>query len=158
MRWIVFVLVCVPMQVSALSCMRPSVERSFQIANDVDDLYVIVNGKLSFDQSDWPIRDKSMRDKPDVDVPAFVDGSSLGARGFLTPFKDKITLNAQCFGPWCGRAVNGRDHLMFLRKTDQGYVQDVDPCGSMMFAEPAPDQLKAVQRCLNGGRCVPKSP
>lgn len=153
-RWLALILALIPMQAAALSCIAPSVERAFQIANDVDDLYLVVEGQLSFDLSDWPKRDKSMNDKPDVDVPARVTGRSLSRAGFLHPFKRDITLNAQCFGPWCGYIESGRDYILFLRKTDQGFVQDVDPCGSTFFADPKPAQLKSLQRCLNGGRCL----
>jgi len=76
-RWLGVLLALMPIQVAALSCIQPSVERSFQYASASDDLYAVIAGRLTFNPSDWPIRDKSMNEKPDVDVPARFDGSSL---------------------------------------------------------------------------------
>jgi len=157
-RWLAFVLALVPMQANALSCLRPTVERAFEWANEIPEQVIIVTGRVIFNSRDWPKRDKSMNAKPDVPVPARVDGKALSRKGFTTPFRRKITLMSVCYGPWCGFTQSGQDQLLFLKKTEAGYVQDVDPCGSSMLANPTQDQLNTVVACMNGAPCTPKEP
>jgi hypothetical protein len=148
MRLIAIVLsMLVPAQAMALSCVRPTVERSFAQAQASDDYYAVVRGRLTFDESKIPKTQLNSNDAP---------GSSLSQAGFKTPFDRKITIELRCFGPWCGSAVSGSEYLGFMKNTASGYALSIDPCQSQVFPEPTPQMLDAVTDCLNGAACSPK--
>lgn len=158
MRLIAIVLsVLVPAQAMALSCVRPTVERSFAQAQASDDYYVVVRGRLTFDESKIPKTQLNSNDAPELTkIPATMSGSSLSQAGFKTPFDRKITIELRCFGPWCGSAVSGSEYLGFMKNTASGYALSIDPCQSQVFPEPTPQMLDAVTDCLNGAACSPK--
>jgi hypothetical protein len=153
MRWLWFVLACLPVQVAALSCVEPSVQRTFLSVADAAPAYVIVHGTIEYDLSAWPDRDSTAKEQPTEFIPARVTGQSLSSSGFKTDFTAPVTLVSYCLGPWCGGAASGGDYLMFLRKTETGYEQDIAPCADKIFTNPTKAHLRAVRRCFNGRPC-----
>jgi hypothetical protein len=146
--------VLVPAQAMALSCIPPSVERSFGYAQDAEELYVVVSGELTFDERKIPQRPKNPNNAPKLTlIPATLSGQSLSKAGFVTTFDQLITIELRCFGPWCGSVTSGAEHLAFMKKTDAGYTLNVDPCNSAVFSKPTPQMLDAVTGCMNGAKC-----
>lgn len=149
-----FVLCWLPMQALALSCLAPSVERSFLRYDAAEEIYVVVHGRLTLDESDLP--EGMTQDPPPPKrtlLAAHLRGSSLRATGFDLPFDQELMLEVTCLGPWCGGARNGESVLAFVRKDAEGYVLVASPCGGAIFERPRPAMLKAARQCLNGGAC-----
>ncbi len=107
-------LICLvlPVQALALSCMKPSVTRTFKEIHAAPETYIIVEGRLTLDASKLPETDLTNQSPPELTrVPAILSGTSLSRAGFDAPFAREITLEVACFGPWCGGAQNGMEVL-----------------------------------------------
>lgn len=159
-RALLFVLgvaMCAP--AFALSCLPPDVAQSYIRAAEATEPYIVVRGQLSFDPARLPSTDMIPQRKPaHTLIPARLTGQALTRSGFDQAFDRAITLDVQCFGPWCASAVPGIEYLGFLERRDGGYVLAVDPCGGMAHPEPTPAMLDQVLTCLQGGPCAPKRP
>ena len=139
----------------ALSCIQPDVARSYAQAAEAEERYLVVHGTLTFNESRLP--DAGYNDSAaSTRIPAQLNGMALSRSGFDHPFDKAITLEVQCFGPWCGGAKSGLPYLGFVRVDGSGYTFAVDPCGSLGFAEPTPQMLDQAKRCMQGGACKPK--
>jgi hypothetical protein len=139
----------------ALSCIAPSVERSFDWASASEESYVIVHGRLTVDEIALPRGGNGEFQPPEMTkVPAILLGKSLNLDGFKVPFDQEITLEVACFGPWCGSVRNGEDVLAFVRKDGARYAMGVNPCGGTIFSAPSRKLLKTVKACLRGGACA----
>ncbi|MGJ8626223.1 MAG: hypothetical protein ACSHXB_04610 [Sulfitobacter sp.] len=152
MRILIFVLaLAAPLPALALSCVRPSVERTYDRAQKSPDAYVVVYGRLTTDGRKMPRADKSSQKAPKMTrIPAMISGQSLSKSGFRTPFDQNITLEVACFGPWCGSVGNSTEVLAFIKRGKNGYTLEIDPCGGNVFASPKPAMLKQAQRCMRG--------
>ncbi|KIN62494.1 hypothetical protein Z946_1354 [Sulfitobacter noctilucicola] len=155
MRFMLFLLALMaPVPALALSCLAPSVERSFAQFDAAEEVYIVVHGRLTFDPDQLP---EGMTQDPlppnETLVPARLKGLSLTHSGFTLPFDQELTLEVQCAGPWCGGAQTGEDVLAYLRKDDGAYFLAISPCGGSVFGTPRPAMLKKVQRCLAGAKC-----
>ncbi|WP_338549303.1 hypothetical protein [Roseovarius phycicola] len=140
----------------ALSCIRPDVANTYKRAAEAEEIYVVIHGTLTFDQTLAPDNDLTNQNRPDTLIPARLNGTSLSRDGFVSTFRRNISLVLQCFGPWCGGAVSGAEYLAFLQKTDAGYRMIIDPCGSLVFPEPTQAQLDQARSCMRGQRCSPR--
>ncbi|MBZ8118128.1 hypothetical protein KUD11_05655 [Roseovarius sp. LXJ103] len=145
-------------QAAALSCMAPDVAATYLRADAAQGAYVVVNGKIIFDEKRLPATDwENQRDTPtQTPIPAQMVGKSLGPGGFETPFDRAITLNVLCTGPWCAGARSGAAVLAFVERSEAGYTVTLGPCGGDVFA-PTPEVLSTVQRCFEGGACAPQT-
>ena len=154
---VLFLALMLPVQAAALSCSRPSVERTYAAVAAAKETYVIVQGRLTFDPRKLP-RDGDGARKPAklTRIEARLAGKSLTSNGFSVPFDHPVTLEVACFGPWCGRAENGGQVLAFLKRSKDAYALEVNPCGGSVFANPKPKMLKQVVRCHQGGNCKAK--
>ncbi|KNX40569.1 hypothetical protein ROTO_29110 [Roseovarius tolerans] len=144
----------------ALTCLPPDVARTYQQAAEAEEAYIVVHARLEFDadalpRTDWQDQAAS---PPHTLIPARMTGHALTKTGFDLRFDRAITLDAQCFGPWCAGAIPGTSYLAFLQRTQDGYLLALDPCGGMGFADPTPETLRRVETCYSGGRCDPQSP
>lgn len=141
----------------ALSCLPHDIARSFDEAARAAETYIVVHGVLNFEETALPRVDMSRQQDvpPDTLIPARLTGKALSHDGFVTDFDRAITLNAQCFGPWCAGAVPGTDYLAFLEQRADGYRLTINPCGGFGFAEPSPETLRQVRQCFDGGPCDP---
>ena len=143
----------------ALSCLPPDVARTYQQAAEAEEAYIVVHARLEFNadalpRTDWQDQAAS---PPHTLIPARMTGQALTKTGFDLPFDRAITLDAQCFGPWCAGATPGTAYLAFLERRADGYLLALDPCGGMGFADPDADALLRVQTCFNGGPCQAQS-
>ncbi|MDR9392737.1 MAG: hypothetical protein RI571_00280 [Roseovarius sp.] len=155
--WFCIALIFMAGPAVALSCLRPDVARSFHRADAAPETYLVVHGKLGFDESLLPERNlRSWQGAPaETLVPAVLKGKSLSKAGFETDFDRQITLKVQCFGPWCGGAVSGIDYLAFVENDSGDFFLTLGPCGGFDFPRPDAEMLETVLRCFRGGRCEP---
>lgn len=148
------VAICAPLPALALSCAEPSVARGFHAASAAPETYVVVHGRLSFDEGALP---KGMTDPAppkQTKLPARITGTSLSMAGFIHHFDREITLEVLCFGPWCGGAVDGMGVLAFVEKADGRYTMTIDPCGGFVYPNPSEDQINTIQQCFRGESCL----
>lgn len=141
----------------ALTCLPHDVARTFQQAAEAEEPYIVVHGALQFDETRLPKMDMANQHQtpPETLIPAQITGKALSHDGFTIPFDRKITLNAQCFGPWCAGATSGADYLAFLEKRADGYRLSVTPCGGFGFGSPSQEMLDTVKACFRGEQCDP---
>lgn len=138
----------------ALSCRRPDVARSYQMADAAPDTYIIVLGELDFDTSRLPTG--SGPGKKAVKLPARLHGRTITRADFSDWIDRTITLNVQCVSAWCGSVPRGEDMLMFLRQTGDSYTLDAGPCQGLVFIRPDWGMIDTARRCLRGGPCQPR--
>jgi len=137
----------------ALSCMAPDVTEAYRIAQHSDDRYIVVRGTLRFDASKLP-KTLNNNNRPHNPIPARITGEALTKSGFDFAFDRDITLDVECFGPWCGAATPDTLYLAFLRQGENGYVMSPDPCHTLSFPEPTQDMLDRVALCFKEGSCA----
>lgn len=155
MRLIAFVLALVaPVPALALSCLAPSVERSYASFAAAEETYIVVHGRLTLDVSKLP-KGMSATNRPPrmTKIKAKLRGTSLGRSGFGLPFDQGVTLEVTCLSHWCGAVQNGEDLLAFVRKDADGYAMRISPCGGSVFATPKPAMLTQVERCMANKNC-----
>ena len=109
-----------PGPAAALSCIRTTPTDAFQRADESPDRYVVVHGRLDFDQSRAP--EGYDEDASDVTLPARLSGQALNRDGFTTPFDVSLDLTLQCAGPWCGTIARDVDQLLFVKVLERGYA------------------------------------
>lgn len=155
---LIFSLIAVP--AFALSCMPYNAVHAYLDADGDVAPYLIVLGRLTFDDTQLPHVDWRKPDevRPDNRFTANLVGHSLTRQGFVTPFQDEITLNVQCAGPWCGGLDDDKDHLTFLKMTDGGLLLETGPCGGFAFVDPDPKVLSRIKACIRGEKCDPDLP
>lgn len=144
----------------ALSCTPHRVDETYAEAEAAADAYRVVHGVLHFDERLLPRVDMASQDRvpPETRIPARITGQALGRGGFVTPFAAEITLEIQCFGPWCAGAGSDMPYLAFLRQTREGYALRITPCGGFAFAKPSQEALQLVISCQAGGPCLQDLP
>lgn len=150
----------VPSAGFALSCMPYNAIAAYKDAATSDDSYVVVHGKLTFDESKLPKVDWNRQDevKPDNHLTGRIDGQSLTKAGFTAQFVRDIDINVMCAGPWCAGLSDGADYLVYLKKVGDGYLLENNPCGGFAFQDPDDDTLSKVTACIQGKRCDPALP
>lgn len=156
MRSLFFILALVaPMPALALSCLAPSVERSYaQYAAD-EDLYYVVHGRLTLDMSELPNRATQNKLPPEMTkIEGQLSGSVLTPTGFKQPFEQDLLLEVSCISRWCGSVESGEIVLAFVRKDAEGYALAVSPCGGAVFDRPTPALLKQAKQCMTQGSCT----
>lgn len=146
--------------VLALSCMPHGVTDAYHEAAAAKERYVIVTGTLQFDPRKLPKVDFERQDEtpPSTLIPGQIRGQILDRRGFLQPFSQPVTIDVQCFGPWCAILKNGAPYLAFLQKSEDGYSLATNPCGGFAFTNPTGEMLRQVKICFNGGLCLKSRP
>ena len=154
MRYMIFILMLLPLPVFALSCTPHSISSVYTQAANAKEAYLPVHGKLDFDLSHLPQTDwENQQATPNRTlIPATFKGTALRARGKPVPFETEVTLEVRCAGPWCPTPQPG-DSLGFLRETAEGYVLSTNACGGFLFARPSKGQVKELQDCLAGRHC-----
>lgn len=143
-----------PVQASALSCLAPSVQRTFNEVHAAPETYVVVRGRLTLDPRKLP-RNNHGNSKPAkmTQVPAKLIGKSMSKSGFVVPFENTVMLEVACYGPWCGSVANGQETLAFVKRDAGSYALGINPCGGRAFTNPSAADLKKVLGCFNGAAC-----
>ncbi|WP_336096277.1 hypothetical protein [Roseovarius sp. CH_XMU1461] len=140
----------------ALSCLPHGVTDSYTQAAEAEASYVVVHGRLVFDESRLPKVDMTNQAATPAStrIPALISGKSLSKQGFERRFEAPISLDIECAGPWCAGAKSGIDYLAFLRvEPDGSYALALNPCGGQGFGEPSQEQLDQILACHSGGPC-----
>lgn len=159
MRWLVILLILIPLPALALSCLPYGVTDAYLEAKASPDAYVVVLGELQFPsaavpQVDW---NKQGDVPPLTEIPATFKGHALTQRGIDFPLRTDVTLEVECSGPWCPSPKPG-PVLAFLRKTGGGsYAVSTNACGGFVFGKPTTKQITAVKDCLAGRGCPPSA-
>lgn len=155
MRFLGLVLcLLLPVEALALSCLRPSVTRTFAEVNAAAEIYIVVSGRLTLNERKLPKRTASTPRPPEMTrIKARLKGTSMTLDGFTVPFDQRITLEVACFASWCGGVQSGTDVLAFVRRDAGKYALGVNPCGGHVFGTPKPAMLKQVIQCYRGGAC-----
>ncbi len=145
---------------AALSCLRPDLATTFERINAAPETYFAIHGTLDFDETQLPKVDidNQQATPPETQIPARLRGEALGRIGFTRPFDGPVTLNVQCFGPWCAQPPAGDAVLAFVRQDADGFSLTLDPCGGDAFFSPAPALLDTAHRCFTDGACAPDQP
>lgn len=151
----IMVALVLPVQAMALSCLRPSVERSFEEASAAAEDYVVVAGRVTLDTRKLPKSHSNNQNPPRMTrVKGVLTGRALNKQGFKVPFDRPVSFEVLCFGPWCGSLQNGGEVLAFVRRDARGYALEVSPCGGRVFQTPKPAMLRKVQACFSRGSCA----
>lgn len=147
-----------PVSAVALSCMPHSVEAAFKEAQSAQEQFVVVQGRLDFDQKHTGKKRKKYDPKPaTVVIDAQLTGQSLSHSGFSTPYAKPVRVVLECFGPWCGKVQRGGQVLAFVETRGSKRVISVNPCGGFLFHNPTKKMLSKIKQCFAGKRCdVPR--
>ncbi|WP_101067529.1 hypothetical protein [Roseovarius salinarum] len=142
----------------ALSCLPRDAPYLYQQADAAEAAYVVVHGRLTFDESRLPRANAEDQSDSETRLPARFTGKALSREGFVVPFDRPITLVVECFGVWCPSPESGTEHLAFLRRRDGGHDLVLDPCGGMALSAPSREQRDRIVQCFRGGPCVSEVP
>jgi hypothetical protein len=139
----------------ALSCLRPDPVETFQRLAAAEERYFVLYGTLDFDERLLPEPDLTNQDPSPEPIPGHFTGKGLSRQGFTTDYIANVTLQIQCFGPWCGGAASGVPAVWFVPFSDPPATLQADPCGSMTFYEPSDAAVEMLESCMAGGVCTP---
>jgi len=142
-------------QATALSCMRPDPIETFQRLAAAPESYFVISGVLTFDEDDLPEPTGGFDDPPPEPIAGRFVGKGLSQAGFATPYVSDVLLQIGCAGPWCGSAQSGVEGVFFVPAGGAPVTLQAEPCGGMIFYEPAPAVLDMLTSCMQGGTCSP---
>lgn len=108
-------------QASALLCMPPSLDQSFDLARDAEENYGIFVG--SVDVSEEEVKRLSKDGMTSFETIAQFSGHSLFVDGLTPPFEREITVRVDCMGEWCGSASDIDDAVFFGKIEPSGAVE-----------------------------------
>lgn len=141
-------------EAAALTCLPPDPLQSFGRAEQAEEAYVVLLGRLDFDPARLTAGEPpspgatETRREP---VPARFEGMGLGPDGFTRPVAAGVLLEPLCLGQFCGTIGPGDDWLLFARPDGAGgYRVEIDPCGSWAFDSTGPEIREALAACLGG--------
>ena len=131
----------------ALTCPRPSVSNSYEIADERSESFVIALGSLERAGSDMP--DAPASENPNRPVgymfPARFEGRFAGSDGFFTDQSVDVMVDVTCEASWCGGESLSDYGLYFLRVDEEkGYVLESGPCAFFFFDNPTEHLLMEV--------------
>ena len=147
----------IPASAQALSCLPWGVTDAYLEAAASDDPYLVVAGKLSFDEGLLPVTDweRQQETPPLTAIPARLEGKSLTSHGFSQVFGGDLLLEIGCAGPWCAGAKSGVDYVAFVELRGETGVVTVGPCGGNLFDASSPEVTQQVLSCHKGNVCKP---
>ncbi len=135
---------------AALTCLPPTVERAFTAAQAAREIYVPVLGIFTgFRQR----REAQSVNGPDRRFTARFEGRYVTATGPGGALHADVAVTETCLGSWCPVFPPDVPVLTFLERTADGYRIEVDACHGNYFADPSPDQVKAMRTCLKSMAC-----
>jgi hypothetical protein len=133
---------------SALSCLPADAVRSYKEAAASEEAYRVIFGTISLlARPNAPLRQS-------VALPGVVTGAILGAGGFAGELSFPVTVQVNCFGPWCGAVPEDGAALVLVQETPEGLVLVSEPCPQWYFASPEADLADKVEACHVTGECV----
>lgn len=144
---------------SALSCMKPSIEMSYNGWADAKDRYFIATGKLT-PLSPLPKVPNAGQlsanpgAKPDLRAVYRFEGELIGIED-NTPLNHVVWVKVDCAGPWCGNFPKTSKASVFAFKHMPDYTLEASfgPCGGNIFEDTSGAIEKQVKSCMVEGRC-----
>lgn len=142
----------------SLSCLRPDIVRTYEMARDAKAGFWIVLGEIV---ADGPIAtpepDAVGRFKENASASTSVAFAGLGmtADGSYKGFEQRITLTITCLAHWCGSVQDETHVFAAIEVKDTGPELIIDPCSSRVvpFSEDGEERLMA---CVRDGVCQTK--
>lgn len=137
--------------VSALSCMRPTIDSAYQLAVVREESFIFAYGTLTrsgrnIPDADGPIG-KSTR--AGYSFPARFSGHLATRRGFTARADFEITVEVQCLSIWCGAEVLGDPTLYALRIDPDRYALEATVCNDFAIRMPDEVTLEDMTDLLN---------
>ncbi|WP_299838597.1 hypothetical protein [uncultured Jannaschia sp.] len=143
-------------QASALSCLRPSVQSSFQAADTSEADYVLAIGRVQpLPGEEIAPADDTPNDRKGYSARTRFDGEIAGADGFDTTVSFPLTVEVECAGHWCGGVPLDRN-IMFVERRGEENVLIEGPCPRFAL-DATPEAEADVLACLRGEACTPPS-
>jgi len=141
----------------ALSCIRPTIEGSYQFHADATEKYILVSGQLTKKRNvvRGPKTQNGIGARSENFTATFV-GHQATRSGFDRPLKITVAISATCAGPWCGSVNIDIPMITFFEVTSYGHNLSEGPCGGSVFYNPTKEQTNSVLQCLRGGVCTPQ--
>jgi hypothetical protein len=132
---------------TALSCLRPDLERSYTWADERPELFVLALGSLVRTGPDAP--DGPASDNPQARVsytfPARFEGRLANAEGFTAERAFDVTVEVDCQSVWCGGDSLSEYGLYFFRRDgEDAHSLEAGLCGGFFFGNPEEHQLIEV--------------
>lgn len=145
----------------ALSCMRPSIETSYQWWSDAPERYYIISATLTPAGPLPPVPSMAAANTADIDTSNLrgvyrVQGEVLyGAQA--VPLDHYIWVRVGCAGPWCGSfPTAGTSGVMALKQLpDRTLELFSGACPGDIFSDPDGTVKARVQQCMTGGCASP---
>jgi hypothetical protein len=127
---------------SALSCMPPDLDRSFQHAAEAEEGYGLFYGDIEVDKNTVP----QFRGNPQpYTAEGIFRGQAVYANGLSPEYVQPITIEVECMGMWCGSAYDVDDAILFVELDDQGEMTlEIDACPQWVFHSPAEADLEKM--------------
>lgn len=133
----------------ALSCLRPSIEQSFAVADAAPEQYVLGLGTLSVPgASGLPPAVSGDQNPQDIKVEGRFTGRLASANGFDHSGDMPVELHITCAGPWCGGVPDG-EVLVFLERGDGLHHLTLGPCPQFALSKDDTTEARALS-CLAG--------
>jgi hypothetical protein len=134
----------------ALSCMAPNIFRSAQFLHEQDEEFILFKGSVTLKEA---FKGPGYDDNP---KPKKTTGQAEGVNLLTgTPFKESVTIQQRCYGPWCGSSSSKAFHnrLIYLHKKGDDYSIDLNPCGGVIFSEVSTEEEANLIQCIKEQNC-----
>jgi len=145
-------------QAQALSCLKPSIEQSFNSWADSSDFYYIASGKLTPLGPLPPVPAPGTRvpgeERPELRAVYQFDGTLIGTQED-SPLSHVIWVRVNCLGDWCGGFPTDEESGVFALKNlpDMTLEANFSPCPGDRFLDPTGEIETKVRNCMRAGRC-----
>ncbi|MFO6465250.1 hypothetical protein ACK8OR_12720 [Jannaschia sp. KMU-145] len=136
----------------ALSCLRPTVQSSFQHADQSEAQYTLAVGRIRvLPGQTIPEQPDDPNQRQGYELQARFQGQLASATGFDTPADFPVTLKVECVAAWCGGVPLDRV-LAFVERTEDGNLITEGPCPRDLL-QASPEALKQAMACIRGEPC-----
>ncbi len=143
----------------ALSCMRPNLGEDFNRAQADEATYYLGVGTLQVDEPLPVIPNVLQNDqagRPPVTVKARFEGRFMGTSGFGAETVREVEITVFCLSVWCGGfPPMGAEMAVFFEEGEDGLRLMMGPCGGPLKMAPSPEQIAALEACMQAGTCGP---
>ena len=141
MRCIVLALILVPATAQALSCLAPNpareVDQAFRSGGEPS--LMIGRRTTHFDNDNGSYR---------------FEGRVLAQNITIDKLSASVDVAASCVASWCGELPREPVEGLFVSiHPAGGFKLTFGPCGGTSYEAPTEEQLRALQRCIEAGRC-----
>lgn len=134
---------------NALSCMEPSVIRSFTAAQSAPEPYYMALGTLDL-PTDFSAPPK---DTENMGVPYQISGLFSGAlatsAGFTHSYSAPVEISVTCMAHWCGGIGGAQEQIFFFEVKGDTLHLEVSPCPGSVLQASAENKAQAIA-CLKG--------